>query len=171
MWKGYLNVMAKAGMAVRRRGAGRSPPLSDPGGMCYQHVQASRWRNRSPPKHGNRRIRLHGSVRLFHAQLLTKPAPTFRVSHETNEFCTTPFFIRQRQSPETRLVHHHSIQTNTKGCSHAQAFLLNRHRRTGDCCCSAYCVVACRYAIASDHCVIVDQPHRDDGNLQGSATS
>jgi hypothetical protein len=31
-------------------------------------------------------------VRLFHAQLLTKPAPTFRVSHETNEFCTTPFF-------------------------------------------------------------------------------
>jgi hypothetical protein len=29
-------------------------------------------------------------VRLLHAQLLTKPAPTFRVSPETNEFCTTP---------------------------------------------------------------------------------
>ena len=40
--------------------------------------------------YGNRR--LHGSVRLFHAQLLTKPAPTYLVSHETNEFCTTPFF-------------------------------------------------------------------------------
>ena len=32
-------------------------------------------------------------------------------------------------------------------------------------------VVAFRYAVASDHCVIVDQSHRDDGNLQGSATS
>ena len=31
-------------------------------------------------------------------------------------------------------------------------------------------VVAFRYSIASDHGVIVDQFHRDDGNLQGPAT-
>ena len=61
-------------------------------GWCYQHVQAIAVAidQYAAKAYGNRR--LHGSVRLFHAQLLTKPAPTYPVSHETNEFCTTPFF-------------------------------------------------------------------------------
>jgi hypothetical protein len=61
-------------------------------GWCYQHFQAIAVAvdQCAAKAYGNRR--LHGSVRLFHAQLLTKPAPTYLVSHETNEFCTTPFF-------------------------------------------------------------------------------
>ena len=48
--------------------------------------------------------------------------------------------------------------TNTKDAVMRKPFLLNRHHRYRVCCCSVNCVVAFRYAIASDHCVIVDQP-------------
>jgi hypothetical protein len=115
-------------------------------------------------------IHLHGSVRLFHAQLLTKPAPTFRVSDETNEFCTTPLskgngkVLKRDWSIITAFNEH-------EGCSHAQTIVLNGHNRNRDCCCSVSCLVACRYATSSDHCIIVDQPHRHDGDLQGSATN
>ena len=116
------------------------------------------------------RIHLHGSVRLFHAQLLAKPASTFRVTDETNEFCTTPLFkgngkvLKRDWSIITAFNEH-------EGCSHAQTIVLNGHNRNWDCCCSVSCLVACRYATSSDHCIIVDQSHRDDGNLQGSSTS
>jgi hypothetical protein len=109
-------------------------------------------------------------VRLFHAQLLTKPAPTFRVSHETNEFCTTPLFkgngkvLKRDWSIITAFNEH-------EGCSHAQTIVLNGHNRNRVCRCSVDRVVARCYAIASDHCVIVDQPYRDDGNLQASSAS
>jgi hypothetical protein len=46
------------------------------------------------------RQRDHGSVRLFHSQLLTKPALTFLVSYETNEFCTTSFFRGNGKVPK-----------------------------------------------------------------------
>ena len=60
----------------------------------------------------------HGSVRLFHAQLLTKPAPTFRVSHETKRILHDIIFGRQRQSPETRLAHDYCItNTGVPSCS------------------------------------------------------
>jgi len=74
----------------------------------------------------------------------------------------------RRQSPETRLAHYRDIHEHG-GCRYAQADFLNRHNRYGVRCCSVSCVVAFRYAIAGDHCPIVDQRNRDDGGLQGSA--
>ena len=101
-------------------------------------------------------------------------AVSFAVSHET---CADIFgllrikrilhdinFARQRQSPESRLIHHRSIHER-EDCNHAQPIFLNGHNRNRDCCCSVNCVVACRYATESDHCVIVDQPHRPDGDF------
>ena len=75
----------------------------------------------------------------------------------------------RRQSPETRLAHYRDIHEHG-GCRYAQADFLNRHNRYGVRCCSVSCVVAFRYAIAGDHCPIVDQSNRDGSNLQGSAT-
>ena len=94
-------------------------------------------------------------MRLFHSQLLTKPALTFLVSYETNEFCTTSFFRGNGKVPKRDQLMIAAF-TNTKD---AIMFKL----------CSVNSVVARRYATASDHCVIVDQPHRHDGDLQGSA--
>ena len=76
----------------------------------------------------------------------------------------------RRQSPETRLAHYRNIHEH-RGCRYAQADFLNRHERYGVRCCSVSCVVAFRYAIASDHCIIVGQPHGNDDDLQGCATS
>jgi len=61
--------------------------------------------------------------------------------------------------------------TNTEGFNHVQAILLDGHDWNGDCCCSVNFVVASRYATERDYCVIVDQPHRHDGDLQGSPRS
>lgn len=54
-------------------------------------------------------------------------------------------------------------------CHRAQAIVLNGHNRNRYCCCSAICLVAFRYAIASDHRLIINQPHRDNDDQQGSA--
>jgi hypothetical protein len=111
---------------------------------------------------GLHRQRGHGSVRLFHSQLLTKPTLTFLVSYETNEFCTTSFFRGNGKVPK-RDWFMIAAFTNTKDAIMFKLFFSTVRNR--DCCCSVNCVVASRYATASDHCVIVDQPHRHDGDL------
>lgn len=96
-----------------------------------------------------------------------KPSPTYPVP--TKQATSARHHLSwQRQNPETWLVHDRRIHEHG-GCHHAQADLLNGHHRYSFCCCSITCVVAFGYAVASDHCLIVDQPHRDDGGLQGSA--
>ena len=96
-------------------------------------------------------------MKLFHSQLLTKPALTFLVSYETNDFCATSFFRGNGKVPKRDWLMIAAF-TNTKDAIMLKLILLNGHNRNRDCCCSVNCVVASRYATASDHCVIVDQP-------------
>jgi len=91
-------------------------------------------------------------------------------SDETNKTSTTPLIKGSGTVLKPRWLMIVAF-TNHEGCNDAKGILLNWYNRIWDCCCSVFCVVTCRYAIASNHRVIVDQPRRNDGGVQGSARS
>ena len=117
----------------------------------------------------SRRAWHHGSVRVLSWTASREPAPrTFR-SPRNKRVCTTPF-----SGGDGKVLKHGwptIAHSRHGGCRYAQSDFQNRHNRNGVRCCSVSCVVAFRYAVAGDHCPIVDQSNRDGSNLQGSATS
>ena len=109
-------------------------------------------------------------MKLFHSQFLTKyVAMTFRFN-ETKNLATTSFLCGDGKILKRDWLMIRAF-TNTKDAVMRKLLFSTGTIGMGFAVADVDRMVARCDAIASDHCVIIGQPCRDAGNLQGSSTS